>query len=143
MSNYKPDAGIPMLTEIIPALDAALPPAIVSTRAIEPMPRIDMVTAPTPESAAPALPAALPVTMPEADLRRLEQDVAERVLQQILQRIDFVLEQRVRDSLADVLQTSVQRLADDLRQGLRHSLTDVVTRAVTQEISRLQSSKKQ
>jgi hypothetical protein len=78
----------------------------------------------------------------EDELRRFEHDICERVLQQLLDRIDFVLEQRVRDNLADVLQVAVDHLAADIRQGLQRSLADVIARAVTQEISRLQTLKK-
>jgi hypothetical protein len=125
MSNYKPDAGIPILTEIIaPPADEFLAPVTHDAAAIDATP-----------SPAPSLP-------PEEELRRIEQEISERVLQQILARIDFVLEQRVRDSFADVLQLSVERVAADLRSGLQHSLAEVITRAVTQEVSRLQSIRK-
>jgi hypothetical protein len=82
------------------------------------------------------------VVLPEDELRRFEHEICERVLQQLLDRIDFVLEQRVRDNLADVLQIAVDHLAADIRQGLQRSLADVIARAVTQEISRLQTLKK-
>jgi hypothetical protein len=127
MSNYKPDAGIPLLTEVIEA-----PAAGTETEA-------------TLEPAAPALddvPELTSVMLSEDELRRFEHDICERVLQQLLDRIDFVLEQRVRDNLADVLQVAVDHLAADIRQGLQRSLADVIARAVTQEISRLQTLKK-
>lgn len=125
MSTYKPDAGIPILTEIIaaPASEAPTPLSHDTT-------------------AAEVLPAPAPSLLTEEELRRFEQEIAERVLQQILARIDFVLEQRVRDSFADVLQISVERVTAELRSGLQHSLAEVITRAVTQEISRLQSTRK-
>jgi hypothetical protein len=69
-----------------------------------------------------------------------EQTVRENVLRQVLSRVDFVLEHRVSDSLADVLQTAVDRLADEIRAGLRHSIEEVVTRAVTQELSKIKGS---
>jgi hypothetical protein len=134
MSNYKPDAGIPLLTEVIeaPALDDAdvdtLPVVAASAVTVEPV--FDDV------------PELTSVLLQEDELRRFEQEICERVLQQLLDRIDFVLEQRVRDNLADVLQTAVDHLATDIRQGLQHSLADVIARAVTQEISRLQTLKK-
>jgi hypothetical protein len=127
MSNYKPDAGIPLLTEVIEA-----PAAGTETEA-------------TLEPAALALddvPELTSVMLSEDELRRFEHDICERVLQQLLDRIDFVLEQRVRDNLADVLQVAVDHLAADIRQGLQRSLADVIARAVTQEISRLQTLKK-
>jgi D-Tyr-tRNAtyr deacylase len=115
MSNPPVDAGIPLLTEIIPASHAAdrrePPPAAVQ--------EVD-----------------------EEKWHRLERDIQERVLHQVLARIDVVLEQRVRDSLADVLQVAVAGLADDIREGLRHSMRDAVKRAVAQEIAELQATEK-
>ncbi|OWW20001.1 hypothetical protein [Noviherbaspirillum denitrificans] len=130
MSTTTPDAGIPLLTEIIPG------PAPVETR--------------------PAVPAATEVVkdevtqleeratsiLEEEEWDRLEREIRERVLYQIIERVDFVLEQRVRDSLADVLQTAVEGLAEEIRGGLHVSMRDVVTRAVTHEITKLKSAKK-
>jgi hypothetical protein len=76
------------------------------------------------------------------DWKELELTVRENVLRQVLSRVDFVLEHRVSDSLADVLQNAVDRLADDIRAGLRHSIEEVVTRAVTQELSKIKSSQR-
>ncbi|MFC7514719.1 hypothetical protein ACFQUU_06875 [Herbaspirillum sp. GCM10030257] len=133
MSNNILDAGIPVLTEIIPApattapevtMTADVPPEIPVTEAIVTLePRTERV-------------------WDEADWERLEREVRERVLVQVLERVDFVLEQRVRDSLADVLQLAVERLANEIKDGLHHSVKDVVSRAVTQEITKLQSLKK-
>lgn len=130
MSTFKPDAGIPVLTEIIEA------PVLVAP-------------APSPATTAAshlgAMPAPAASVDPAADAERwerLEQEVRERVLQQVLGRIDFVLEQRVRDSLADVLQTAIEDLANDIRSGLHQTVKDVVTRAVMQEITAARSSKK-
>jgi hypothetical protein len=128
MSNYTPDAGIPVLTEIIPA----------------PQPVLVAATAPavTEKAAVVSLDASADPVRNEEQWNRLEREVTERVLYQVLERIDFVLEQRVRDNLADVLQTAVERLAADIKSGLEQSLKEVVTRAVTQEITRLQTEKK-
>lgn len=125
MSNSPLDAGIPILTEIID------PPVV------------------------PATPAAAPRTRPEpttleqqvrefddAAWDKMERDIRERILVQVLERIDFVLEQRVRDGLADVLQTAVEQLAADIRGGLHQSIKELVTRVVAQEITKLQSGKK-
>ncbi len=73
--------------------------------------------------------------------QRLEQSMHENVLRQVLARVDFVLEHRVRDSLADVLQTAVDTLAIEIRAGLRKTMEEVVTRAITQEISKVKVSK--
>ncbi|WP_338844691.1 hypothetical protein V8J88_13685 [Massilia sp. W12] len=76
------------------------------------------------------------------DLEQLEHRLAEKVLKQLQGRIEFVLEQRVRDSLADVLQLALIGLTNELRQGLQQTLEEVIARAVTQEISRLKALKK-
>lgn len=134
MSNNPHDAGIPVLTEIIPApsiAELADPaPVLVRTQPV------DIDNAP-----AQAAPIATP-RLDEDEWNRMEREIRERVLVQILERVDFVLEQRVRDSLADVLQTAVDELAANLKRGLHQSIKDAVSRAVTQEITKLQGSKK-
>lgn len=74
------------------------------------------------------------------DWKELELSVRENVLRQVLSRVDFVLEHRVSDSLAEVLQTAVDKLADEIRVGLRNSIEEVVTRALTQELSKIKGS---
>jgi len=137
MSNNTLDAGIPVLTEIIPApaLDdaAADMPAGVPALALGPAPAASDLPSPA-QRTAPA--------WDEAEWEKLERQVRERVLGQLLERVDVILEQRVRDSLADVLQVAVARLADDIRDGLHHSIKNAVERAVAQEIASLQVSRK-
>ncbi len=73
--------------------------------------------------------------------QQLEADITERITRQVLNRIDFVLEQRVRDSLADVLQIAVEGLSQQIKRGLHQTLEVVISRAVAQEIARLQIPK--
>ncbi|MCU6432786.1 hypothetical protein LPB67_03215 [Undibacterium sp. Jales W-56] len=77
----------------------------------------------------------------EDEWQKLEQTLRENVLRQVLARVDFVLEHRVRDSLADVLQTAVEGLALEIRGGLHKTIEEVITRAVTQEIAKAKISK--
>ncbi|HJV80750.1 hypothetical protein [Noviherbaspirillum sp.] len=135
MSNSSLDAGIPVLTEIIPAPAPGIAPA--PKPSVPPAPPI----APQKEDSA-ALGSPVLAVLDEEQWERLEREVRERVLVQVLERVDFVLEQRVRDSLADVLQTAVEKLADEIKAGLHYSIKDAVTRAVTQEIAKLQIAKK-
>ncbi|HVL74404.1 MAG TPA: hypothetical protein VM406_00190 [Noviherbaspirillum sp.] len=124
MSSFRPDAGIPVLTEIIDTPE----------QLDEPAPATPL-----------ASPAAVPAASDPLDLERweqLERELHERILQQVLKHIDFALEQRVRDSLADVLQTAVEQLAGDIRSGLQQTVKDVVTRAVMHEINVARTSKK-
>jgi hypothetical protein len=133
MTIHTADAGIPILTEVISVPGQASRPEGKPASAASPAPVIAVKDV-TSEG--------IPATLNEAQLQRLETEIRERVLLQILERIDFVLEQRVRDSLADVLQTAVEGLACEIRDGLHHSVKDVVTRAVTQEIAKLQAANK-
>jgi hypothetical protein len=189
MSNSPLDAGIPVLTEIIPLPAAPLAPAAAAPSAASAgVARADagmeqgtdvagstsalhrdvLRPARSAEPAAPVQPvepagsaeaadiieaaeadAAPHFTLPslsrqEEDARweKLEREVRERVLYQLMERIDFVLEQRVRDSLADVLQIAVEKLATEIKGGLRETVKEVVTRAVAQEITKLQATKK-
>lgn len=69
----------------------------------------------------------------------LERRVTERVLQQLQGRVDFVLEQRVRDAMADAMQRTLESFTADLREGLHEALGGIVSRAVAQEIAHLQT----
>lgn len=77
----------------------------------------------------------------QMDWDAMELTVREAVLKQVLTRVDFVLEHRVRDGLADVLQTAVDKLADEIRTGLANSLGELVSRSVQQELVKLRSGK--
>lgn len=79
-------------------------------------------------------------SMGRQDWARLERALRERILRQLLARVDNTLEQHVRDSLADVLQGAVSTLANDIRGGLHQSLEEMIVRAVSQEITRLRST---
>ena len=128
MSQNAPfDPSIPVLTEVV----------------AEPV-LTDVVTEPV-------APAAAPVPAPSAEqLERraterwtgeewsvLERRVTERVLQQLQGRVDFVLEQRVRDAMADAMQRTLDSFTADLREGLHGALGEIVSQAVTDEIDHL------
>jgi hypothetical protein len=73
---------------------------------------------------------------------QFEREISERVLQQLQARVDFVLEQRIRDSIAGVLDASLRELTGQLREGLHDTLSQIVSRAVQQEITHLKAQKK-
>ncbi len=72
----------------------------------------------------------------------LERRLSERILQQLQGRVDFVLEQRLRDSMEDVLKHAIAGLTEELREGLQVTIEQIVRRAVVQELSHLQTLKK-
>lgn len=119
MSNQI-DSSIPVLTEIIP------PENFITTEDIA-------ATEPNDNLCANNISA--------QEWQQLEQTIHENVLRQVLSRIDFVLEHRVRDSLADVLQTAVESLAVEIRSGLHKTMHEVITRAITQEIAKAKITK--
>jgi hypothetical protein len=128
--NNTLDTGIPILTEVIsmkpepsPQTLSANVPAVMAENAA------DMELPVTPS-----------LSNDEWDM--LERNISERVLRQVLGRIDFVLEHRVRDSLADALQLAVAAVSIEIRRGLQQTLEDVISRAVSQEITKLQSTNK-
>ncbi|MBI1834179.1 MAG: hypothetical protein HYR92_00020 [Burkholderiales bacterium] len=138
--NEQIDSGIPVLTEII-SPDEVIAESNAAPAPAAPAPAAAPVIA---AAAAPAPSISTTEITPQAssglsaeEWQQLEQTVKEGVLRQVLSRIDFVLEHRVSDSLAEVLQVAVDKLADDIRAGLRQSLEEVVTRAVTQELSKI------
>lgn len=136
MNTGKLDANIPLLTEVIVPL-----PTLTD---IIDMPQA--AAAPAPAAAAEdldnfALPAPQrEITLSAHDWERLEAEVREKVLQQLQDRIDFVIEQRVRDGLADVLQTAVEGMAAQIREGLHQTLDEVISRAVTLELVKLKKT---
>ncbi len=135
------EASIPLLTEVI---DAHAPAGTVARHLLAPG------HAPThahPSVHTQALTPTQPASgqrlqLSEQDWEQLQTKLSERVLRQLQGRIDFVLEQRIRDSLADVLQLAMIGLTGEIKRGLQHTLEEVIGRAVAQEIARLQNPKK-
>jgi hypothetical protein len=111
------DANIPVLTEVVQ--DKA--PATVSAPVAGRMAEVE-------ERAA---------SLSEQDWSLLERRISERMLQQLQGRIDSVLEQRLRDSMAGVLQHALAGLTDELRAGLQETLEQIVAQAVAQEVEHL------
>ena len=71
----------------------------------------------------------------------LERRLSTRILQQLQSRVDFVLEQRIKDSMADVLSHALRDLTGEIRNGLQETIEKIVARAVSQELTHLQARK--
>lgn len=132
MTNGKLDANIPLLTEV-------LEPLPTLTDIIE-IPKTAAVPVSTTNETDHIELSKLQqkITLSSQDWDRLAVEVREKVLRQLQDRIDFVIEQRVRDGLADVLQTAVEGMAAQIRSGLHQTLDEVICRAVTLELAKLQ-----
>lgn len=138
MNHSTLDASIPLLTEIITPAELAPVDETSAAAVTPPAGAPDAIVVIDAETAPPRLPSEL--TLSRRDWERLEHQVHEKVLRQLQERIDFVIEQRVRDSLADVLQTAVQGMAEQIKAGLHQTLDEVISRAVTLELSKLQKT---
>jgi hypothetical protein len=139
--NQAFDASIPVLTEIM--RDEAPPPAAPAA------PAAPHAAAPDAAAAANAMPAggatdaavpAVPAPDDAAGWEALERRVSERVLHQLSSRVDFVLEQRIKDCMAEVLNHALHSLTLEIRDGLHDTIGKIVSRAVQQEITHLQAS---
>ena len=133
MNKSPQDFGIPLLTEVIQT-----PPRVVSATAPAPTMETELELKQEQElELAPITHAPITGWLDE-EWTRLEQKISERVLTQLLERIDTVLEQRIRESLA----ASVQQAVDEIKLGLQLTLEEVISDAVAQEIDDLHFSKK-
>ena len=145
------DSGIPVLTEVIVTPPRVLQPVSPSVPASPPIFSPAATTIPEVEALAdiPVLQVEIEAPLTplehapingwlEEEWTRMEQKISERVLTQLLSRIDTVLEER----LQEVLASSLQRAIDEIKQGLHQTLGEVVSDAVGQEINHLRFSKK-
>lgn len=72
----------------------------------------------------------------------MERRLSERILHQLQGPVDFVLEQRLRDSMEEALTAAMAGLTDEIRRGLQQTIEQIVVRAVAQELTHLQTLKK-
>jgi hypothetical protein len=160
------DVSIPVLTEVVhetpfmpaPAATDAAVAEVVLTEVVELPGQADIQHtdprrsragadpishAETAPPAAPAAPASLEqraaAQLSAEEWDELELRLSERILRQLQGRVDFVLHQRVRDSMTEVLQHAMSDLADELRTGLEQTIEQIVSRAVSQELAHLQT----
>lgn len=129
MNKSAQDAGIPVLTEVIqPPPVAAAPQQEVPVTPEDPV-EIDPLQT---DSAAPIS------GWLDEEWSRMEQKVSARTLSQLMEHINPVLEQQIRDGLA----ASIEGAVADIRRNLQQTLEQLVREAVAQEIENLQLSKK-
>lgn len=91
----------------------------------------EAVAPPVPERAAEAAAAADPGGTPVDEAR-----IVEAVLIGLQQRVDLMLEYRLREALAPLLARATDAILQETRVELAHTLRDVVARAVGQELTR-------
>lgn len=126
MSNQAFDASIPVLTEVFDKDEAPAPAAALPVQ--------DALHGDLEQRAID--------TWSEPEWTLLERRLSERILQQLQGRVDFVLEQRLKDSMEEVLRHAVAGLTAEIQQGLQQTIEKIVVRAVAQELTHLQTLKK-
>ena len=126
------DNSIPVLTEVFTDEPAAEP-----IKAEPAPPQVPMQ-----EALNAALEARAVDSWTEPEWNLLERRLSERILQQLQGRVDFVLEQRLRDSMEEVLTHAIAGLTSEIRVGLQATIEKIVVRAVAQEVAHLQALKK-
>lgn len=114
-------ARLPTLTEVMQ-----------EGRGVPALRRVSEAAAPpVPERAAEAAAAADPGGTPVDEAR-----IVEAVLSGLQQRVDLMLEYRLREALAPLLARATDAILQETRVELAHTLRDVVARAVGQELAR-------
>jgi hypothetical protein len=129
------DASIPVLTEVLkaePLRDDLLPGELAGASA----------AAVTPAQQAARLEADAVDGWSEAEWSMMEHRLSVRIMHQLQSRVDFVLEQRIKDSMAEVLSHALHDLTNEIRIGLHDTIEKIVARAVSQELTHLQAQKK-
>ncbi|MET0267106.1 MAG: hypothetical protein ABW202_16005 [Duganella sp.] len=132
------DASIPVLTEVLQAEPAQQD---VAAGAAVPVPSAAPQPAQTADTGA-SLEANATLHWGEAEWTMMEHRLAERIVHKLQSRVDFVLEQRIKDSMAEVLEHALQDLTSEIRSGLHDTVEKIVARAVSQELLHLQAQKK-
>jgi hypothetical protein len=125
------DPSIPVLTEVFQ--DQPVKKAPLSSDAAE--------TAAPPVDAEAALEARARADWTEPEWSLLERRLSERILHQLQGRVDFVLEQRLRDSMEEALRHAIAGLTGEIRLSLQQTIEKIVVRAVAQELAHLQTLK--
>lgn len=130
------DASIPVLTEVVAESPApGAPPAAAPVAALAPSADADADGVESPE----ALERRAADRWSGEQWSVMERRLTERVLQQLQGRIDFVLEQRLRDGIAEAVDKAMAGFSAEIRTSLHDTLGQAVTRAVSQEIAHLQN----
>lgn len=82
-------------------------------------------------------PEELPADLGDVDWAGLAERVRENVTERLARRSEALLDAQLRDSLQAVIDRAAQALAAELRASLAQTVRDVVARAVNEELTRL------
>jgi len=130
-----PPSGVPTLTEVV----AWPAPGAVAPAPLEPAPEAFPLEATVAAPATPAVATTMPLELapaPVAPTLPTEEQLAQRVLNDLQRQIELMLDYRMREILTPILTRATDSVIRDARAELASTLRDLVARAVAQELAR-------
>lgn len=127
-----PASGVPTLTEVV----AWPAPAAVAPAPLEPAPEAFPLEANVLPPASPPVATVMPLEPAAAATLPTEEQLAQRVLNDLQHQIELMLDYRMREILTPILTRATDSVIRDARAELASTLRDLVTRAVAQELAR-------
>jgi hypothetical protein len=136
----QPPKFVPTLTEVVqvddianevlPAAVFASPPPTVAT------PSVSVGPLAPGEGAKPPAHSALPLApTPQPPLSALPEGIEEYIVHRVMQRVDVVLDQRLREAIATVVQEQTRSLVPRLREEVESVVRHAVYEAVADELA--------
>lgn len=133
-SDRQPPRFVPTLTEVVEP--AVAPPTRLPDPAQVVPDRVPVQPVPVAEAPLPPAPVSVTAMTPDA-LRDQGLALAQTLQLRVMERLDGVLEERLRYALADVVQLQTQALYQSIRQEVEGLVSAAVNEAVAQELADL------
>lgn len=145
--DNKLDAGIPLLTEVIatseiPTVDEVWEVTDVADTDTDDDNYAQSLAAIDNNAKMMSPASASASTLSPQDWEKLQSEIHRKVLEQLHERINLIIEQRMRESIAAILQSVVAEMAQQIKITLQHNLNDVVFEAISLELSKFQNTTK-
>lgn len=133
-SDRQPPRFVPTLTEVVEP--AVVPPTRLPDPAQDVPDQVPVQPVPVAEAPLPPAPVSVTAMTPDA-LRDQGLALAQTLQLRVMERLDGVLEERLRYALADVVQLQTQALYQSIRQEVEGLVSAAVNEAVAQELADL------
>jgi hypothetical protein len=125
MNELAKNPGIPVLTDILHSPEKKRTPVPIKTPA--------PVKSPVPAKA----------SLDKLPWSELEERLTGRIRKQVIERMDFVLDDNLSQHVSSVLEQVVTLLADEIRHDMQKTLEVIVTHAISAELQQMKSQRKQ
>lgn len=135
-SDRQPPRFVPTLTEVVEP--AVAPPTRLPDPAQDVPDRVPVQPVPVAEAPLTPAPVSVPAMTPDA-LHDQGLALAQTLQLRVMERLDGVLEERLRYALADVVQLQTQALYQSIRQEVEGLVSAAVNEAVAQELAELRA----